>query len=321
MRAAIKPLFGQVPASADNLEIIGELPRRLELWTGATVWPTSSVVRHAGGTVEMETLWRADNLDQCWDFHSKWSRLSQAKRGVYFNLSLFWWPNYYHWHCDVLPRLIWALPQLSEDTKIILPPKLTAWQKRSLELLGLPAGRCVQFAGRRPWKVEQLIYASPLTMTGDHESESLRAMRNAIQKSSGGNPAKPGNRKLYLTRKTAHARHVVNESELLPRLIDRGFEPVDCGALDYDAQVELFSEAGTVVGPHGAAFTNLLWAAPGTRVLEIFEPGSVRRCYWSLCRALGHQHHCGVVESVPNPGGEPHLRIPATDFTAALDQL
>jgi capsular polysaccharide biosynthesis protein len=158
-------------------------------------------------------------------------------------------------------------------------------------------------------------------MTGDHEPQSLHRMRDAIQKNFGGTPSRSGGRKLYLTRKTAHARNVVNEADLLPLLQARGFEVVDCGALAYDAQVKIFSEASVVAGPHGAAFTNLLWAAPGARVLELFEPSSVRRCYWSLCCALGHQHHCGIGEAVPNPGGEPHLRISAEQLASALDQL
>lgn len=321
MKAELHPLFGEVPGSADNLEIVGPFPQRFEEWTNITAWPNSGVLRRHDGSVEIETIWSKSNLKDCGDYHSKWSWFPQRQRGRFFNLSLYWWPNYYHWHCDVLPRLLAVLPRLEPDVQIILPPHLTAWQKRTLELLSLPADRCVQFTGRRPWKVGQLIYASPLTMTGDHDPKSLRALLEAIQNSFGGNPARPGKRKLYLTRKTAHARTVVNEAELLPLLTARGFEPVDCGTLDYDAQVKLFSETGTVVGPHGAAFTNLLWAAPGARVLEIFEPGSVRRCYWSLCRALGHEHHCAVGEAVPNPGGEPHLRIPPVEFAAALDKL
>lgn len=321
MRAELKPLFGQIPGNADNLNIVGEFPRRLETSLGAIVWPASGVVRHANGTVEKETIWTASNLDHCGDFHSKWSWLPQSRPGTYFNLSLFWWPNFYHWHCDVLPRLWWALPKLSAETKIILPPNLTAWQRCSLELLGLPPERCASFSGRRPWRVERLVHASPLAMTGDLEPQTLRALRDALQKKFGGNPARPGSRKLYLTRKTARARGVVNEAELLPLLAARGFEAVDCGALDYAAQIKLFSEAGVVVGPHGAAFTNLLWAAPGTRMLEIFEPGSVRRCYWSLTRALGQQHHCAVAEAVPNPGGEPNLIVPQNKFIAALDML
>jgi capsular polysaccharide biosynthesis protein len=321
MRVELKPLFGQIPAQADNLEIVGEFPRRFEVWENAAVWPQSGVVCRADGAVEVESIWVKENLAAWGDYHSKWSWLPQSKRGTYFNLSLFWWPNFYHWHCDVLPRLLWALPQLGAEVKIILPSNLTAWQKRSLELIGLSSDRCAQFGGRRPWKVERLVWASPLAMTGDFEPQSILKTRDAIQKSFGGNPTQPGKRKLYLTRKNTHARGAINEAELLPLLAARGFETVDCGALDFDSQVKLFSEAGVVVGPHGAAFTNLLWAAPGTRAFEIFEPSSVRRCYWSLCRALGHQHHCGVAEAIPNPGGEPHLRIPAKEFAAALDQL
>ena len=223
--------------------------------------------------------------------------------------------------CDVLARLWWALPKLTAETKIILPPNLTAWQQLSLDLLGIAPDRCVSFSGRRPWRVERLIHASPLSMTGDLEPKTLRELRDVLQKKSGGNPAQPGKRKLYLLRKTAHARSVVNEAELMPLLEARGYETSDCGAIDYETQIKLFSEAGIVVGPHGAAFTNLLWAAPGTRMLEIFEPGSVRRCYWSLARALGQKHDCAVAEAVPNPGGEPHLRIPIKEFAAALHKL
>jgi capsular polysaccharide biosynthesis protein len=317
MRAELKPLFGQVPAKADNLEIVGLFQRRLEEWAGATVWPQSGVVRRVDGAVEVETIWVERHLESCGDYQSAWSWLPRAKRGKFFNLSLLWWPNYYHWHCDVLPRLLWALPRLDADVKVILPPNLTEWQKRSLELIGLSPQRCVSFNSKRPWKVEQFVYASPMAMTGDQEPESLLQVRDVIRKKLGCDIARPGARKLYLARTNAHARGVVNEAELLPLLAARGFETVDCGALDYDSQVKLFSEAGTVVGPHGAAFTNLLWAAPGARVLEIFEPGSVRRCYWSMSSILGHKHDCGIGDRAPNGRAE-DMKIDAGMFAAAL---
>ena len=41
-------------------------------------------------------------------------------------------------------------------------------------------------------------------------------------------------------------------------------------------QAQLFANAEAVVGVHGAALTNLVFAAPGTRVVEIFPPGVAR---------------------------------------------
>lgn len=320
MRAELKTLFGAVPADSSNLEIVGPFARRFEKRDWATVWPASGVVRWAGGAIKTETIWITDNLKQCGDFHSKWSWLSRKRPGRFFNLSLFWSSGYYHWICDVLTRLHLVLPQLTPDFKIILPPRMTAWQSQSLELMGVPQNQCQPYTGKRPWKVEQLFYASPVAMSGDHEPKSLKWVRDTIWKRCvGGAPVRRGWRKLYLTRHQTWSRNIVNESELIPQLQERGFEVMDCGALSFDAQVRLFSEAACVVGPHGAAFTNMLWSPPGLKVFEIFEPAAVRRCYWSMCRTLGHDHVCGVGQPVSQAEKEANIHVPVAVLVKAVD--
>lgn len=322
MKIQLQPVFGVVPAETDNLEVVGVFPPRFEELAWATVWPGSGVVRRADGRVETETIWVDRHLAQCGDFHSKWSWLPRRRRGRYFNLSLFWSSGYYHWICDVLARLHPVLPRLAPDVQVILPPNLKPWQARSLELAGLPPNQWLPYAGKRPWRVEKLVYASPVAMTGDHEEKSLCWLRDTIwQHCLGGPPARPGWRKLYLTRKDTWSRNVVNEAELLPLLTQRGFEAVDCGALTFDQQVRLFAEAALVAGPHGASFTNLLWTPPGADVFEVFEPASVRRCYWSMCRTLGHRHHCGIARPVAQDQKEANLRIPVDEFLHALENV
>jgi capsular polysaccharide biosynthesis protein len=320
MRVELKPLFGEIPSNADNLEIVGSFPNRYEVWPNVTVWPGSGVLRQDDGTIVPETIWTGKNLEQCGDYHSGWSRFPRRQRGCFFNVSLFWWQNYYHWICDVLVRLRRALGHFNEGTRIILPPGLTAWQRRSLELIRLPFDKSVHYSGKRPWKVERLIYVPPVAMTGDHERESLLLLRQAIWENLDCTPAKPGWRKIYLTRKNAPSRRIVNEDELLPLLRERGFEVVDCGTLSFDEQVKLFSEARYVVGPHGASLTNIVWAPAGAKVFEIFEPGSVRRCYWSMCQALGHDHACGVGRPVEQKGGESDIEVPAKLLVQSWDE-
>ncbi len=319
LTAELHLLFGKKPEVADNLKIVGAFAGRIEEWNWPTVWPASGLLRGNDGAIEIETIWIADNLKQCGDYHSKWSLLPRERKGRHFNLSLFWSFGYYHWICDVLARLHTVLPLLKPDIQVILPPQLKTWQTRSLELIGLPHCQCVQYSGKRPWKVESLLYVSPVTMTGDHEPESLHWVRDTIwSRCLGGPPARAGWRKLYLTRKNTWSRNVVNETDLLPALLQRGFEVVDCGTLAFDEQVRLFSEAACVAGPHGAAFTNILWSPPGLRVFEVFEPQAVRRCYWSMSQTLGHSHQCGVGECVQNPGGEPNILVQKDQFNAAL---
>lgn len=320
MRVELKPFFGQVPGNADNLEIVGAFPERFEEKKQATVWPGSGVIRWADGSIETETIWIKNHLEQCGDYRSKWSAFPRRQSGRFFNLSLFWWQNYYHWICDVLTRLQRVLPRLGE-VQIILPPGLTAWQKRSLELAGLPLNRCLSYSGKRPWKVESLVYASPVAMTGDHDAKLLLSLRDAIRQRLGDAPVEAGWRKLYLTRKNAPSRSLTNEEELLPLLKEHHFQVVDCGTLSFDEQVRLFSEAQCVVGPHGAAFTNILWSPPGLKVFEIFEPESVRRCYWSMCQALGHEHACGIGQAVKKAGKEADIQVPVEVLAQSLERL
>src|SRR5262249_35635853 len=159
----------------------GVYHRRFEEKSWPTIWPRSGVIRWANGEIETETIWQKAHLKQCGDYYSKWSLFPEKRKGRYFNLSLFWSAGYYHWICDVLPRLHEVLPQLlSSEIHVIVPPNLAVWQKRSLELIGLPGERWLSYEGRRPWRVEHLLYASPVSMTGDHEVESLKWVRQSI---------------------------------------------------------------------------------------------------------------------------------------------
>lgn len=322
MRVQLNPLFGGVPVDADNLEIVGAYHRRFEENAEATVWPDSGVIRRSDGAIEPETLWVESNLKHCGDYHSKWSRLPRKKTGRYFCASLFWWQSYYHWICDVLPRFHNVLEKLAPDDRIILPQGTTALHLRSLEWLGVPIEQCVHFSGKRPWKVEKLMYASPVAMTGDHEAGALNWMRERVLKAClGRSEAPPGTRRLYVSRRRAACRRVVNEAGILPLLKRNDFEIIESEAFSLEEQVRLFSEAAVVVGPHGGGLTNAVWCAPGTKLFEIFEPGSVRRCYWSLARARGLRYACAVGRAVNNPGGEPDLEFAREAFEAALEQI
>jgi hypothetical protein len=319
MRAVLTPLFGEVPCGAENLSVVGTFIRRFEEHTSVTLWPQSGVLQYDNGSIETETIWVEEHLKQCGDFESFWSRFPAWHRGRYFNLSLFWWSNYYHWFNDVLPRLYGVVERLAPDVQVILPRGLTALQRQTLELIGLPVSRCVTYSGRRPWKVARLLYVSPVAMTGDHEPESLSWMRDKIRRGVLAHSDDwPGWRRLYVTRRRAACRRIVNETELQPILDAHRFETVECESLSFREQVRLFSEASIVVGPHGGALTNILWCGHGISVFEIQQPHAVRRCYWSLARALGHNHFCGIGDAPKLPRGEPDITVDIGEFREAL---
>ena len=64
-----------------------------------------------------------------------------------------------------------------------------------------------------------------------------------------------------------------NEAQIIALLQQHQFEIISCSALSVFEQQQLFSQAAVVIAPHGAALTNLLWCAPGTKILEFVPEG------------------------------------------------
>jgi hypothetical protein len=68
-------------------------------------------------------------------------------------------------------------------------------------------------------------------------------------------------------------------------------------------QIELFSEAGLIMGPHGAGFQNALWAPRGCKVMEFISPRYFTGGYWTLAESLGHSY--GLVTGNTAADGDP----------------
>ena len=94
-------------------------------------------------------------------------------------------------------------------------------------------------------------------------------------------------RLLYVTRGSGpNTRRLVDEEALWPRLEQRGFVRIDPGTMSVRDQIDHFAAADAIVGLHGAALSNLVFAKPGARVLEIFAPSYVKHCFWAICERI-----------------------------------
>lgn len=97
--------------------------------------------------------------------------------------------------------------------------------------------------------------------------------------------------KLYITRDRANRRRVLNEAALWSQLEARGFAKVRLEELSWKEQVSAFARAREIVAPHGAGLANLVFCAPGTRVVEFLNPDYVNLCFQRLAELKGLDHH------------------------------
>ena len=82
----------------------------------------------------------------------------------------------------------------------------------------------------------------------------------------------------------------MNEAEILELLQAYGFIEVRLEELAFTDQVRLFRDADVVVAPHGSGLANLVFCAPGARVIELF-PAAVLDFYFRLSQAVGLDYY------------------------------
>lgn len=122
--------------------------------------------------------------------------------------------------------------------------------------------------------------------------------------------------KLHLRRGREKLRNLENADALDALAEARGFRAFTPSSDNFAEQIIRAQAARAVLAVHGAALTNLIFAEPGARVVEIFSGDFCKSVYLALCQMLGHSH----VGSVGG-AGDYHQNFAADleDVAAALD--
>ena len=187
---------------------------------------------------------------------------------------------YGHWMMDVLPRL-GVLERLGVDWKranhYFVNGTHIPFQKRSLELLGIPIEKCISGSRLPHIMCERLIAPSLPGLSGNMPDWAVSWLREKFlpfAKDPGFGP------RVYITRK-AGGRNVANEPELIAELSKVGFKPIVLEKLSFEEQIGVFSNADIVIGGNGSGMFNLVFCSPDTKVIELFSDASVNVCQWA----------------------------------------
>ena len=134
----------------------------------------------------------------------------------------------------------------------------------------------VQHRKKTPWGVDCLPTASGVSFV---RSTFLKGREKTGRTS-----------RIYITRRGARGRRVDNEDQVLSVIKKHRFEPIQLESFTFDEQVELFSGAEAVLGPHGAGFTNIVFAPPGCIIVEFRSADFPPACYAITAQYLNHRY-------------------------------
>jgi capsular polysaccharide biosynthesis protein len=229
--------------------------------------------------------------------------------------------NYHHWLIDLLPRIGAAeragFPVASFD-HVILNHANRAYQWETLQQLGIRREQVVQVNPALRLQPDELVIPSLKKSNEQMPSEHVRYLRRNFL--PGKAPSRRRTRRIFLSRKDAPSRRLRNEAAAFELLQGCGFELVCLSGWSITRQAELFAEAEVIAGPSGAAFANLVFANPGTRVIEFASPNWLTVYHWMISARRG-LHHSIVLGPGRLPSRELNISGRNADMVIDLDKL
>jgi capsular polysaccharide biosynthesis protein len=210
------------------------------------------------------------------------------------------WFNYYHWICESIFRL-WLVRKKLDRLTLVLPEQYgnADFIRGSLEPFGLkniyyiPIGKSLL--------VRHLCLPQLKPLCDSYNGLHLRQVNRWYRDYVAG-LAVPRVERLYVSRKLAGRRKVVNEAEIIDILEKHRFVVFYPEKHGFPEQVAIFSGVKYLVGEHGSGLTNLLFMPRGSAVLELHknqtnELDHPSCLFWYMAEALGIRYYhqsCGT---------------------------
>lgn len=216
---------------------------------------------------------------------------------------------FFHWMMDIIPRIA-MIEDLLRAGCCLLAERRHRFQSETLALLGIPPEQIIDTAAVAALTAPKLIVPCHQIMKGrEYPQWVLDYIRERFMPHRKPHPF-PGATKIYISRQAAATRKPTNEREIIAQLQTRGFTAVELEKLSLPEQISLFGDARVIVAPHGAGLTNVVYCAPGAKVVELFPAANID-LYYRLCTALNLSYYF-----VKGRDGDPACLTPANYYIA-----
>ncbi|MDJ0688701.1 MAG: glycosyltransferase family 61 protein [Xenococcaceae cyanobacterium MO_188.B32] len=228
-------------------------------------------------------------------FIKKFPGLETHRLDTACSLVSSWSKSYYHWFLDFLTRiegLEYYQKQTGGKPLLIIDSNPTSWQIQSLKLLGYSLDDCIQW-DKTKVTVNKLVVPA-FRQPGNWVSPSaLHWLRQRIFSNLSTTDLNQHSfsKRVYISRSQASGRRVINEDEVMQILAPHGFVSYSLETMSFMEQIQLFSSAEIIIGPHGAGFTNIIFSQKQPTVIELVTPW-VSPHYYLISNLLDFPYWC-----------------------------
>ena len=201
--------------------------------------------------------------------------------------------NYYHWLVDSLPRLhlVQEAGLLDAVDYFLVYDRSKQFVLDTMARLGVGPERLVDLTTNPHVQARCLLATSPvrgnLTHTPGWATDFLRRVLLPAPA-----VARTFSPYVYISRRDAPGRHILNEDALEALLHEYGFETHTLTPYSQAEKTALFAQARVIVSSVGAGLANIVVSPPGAQLIELFPQSFVVADYLEFTSRLGigHQH-------------------------------
>ena len=234
--------------------------------------------------------------------------------------------NFFHWFLDVLQKLEFVFESkneiLNSKIKIIIPNGHdNSYVKKSLETFNMN----FYFQKKNELIISNKSILLPdIAPTGNYRKKQILNLSQRLKHNWSNKITSKENKRIYITRKNANYRKLINESEIIDILLENGFTIVDFDNIGFNEQLEYTLNSEILISVHGAGLAHMLWMKEKSKILEIrARDNSHDNCYFSLASDLEHDYYY-IIADKTDPKKSNHLSnllINKKDFSSQLIKM
>ena len=185
--------------------------------------------------------------------------------------------NYFHFLFDIVTKIKLFEEQYSlKDIDYFYMPGVFDWQKKIIssfdicdeKLINSQKFRHIEankiFAVDHPWYNKGYVQEE----INNISEWIVHFLRNKFLKNK-----KKFNTsdRIFIDRSDSNFNHckLINNNEIIEFLGKKGFQSYQVSKLDFFEQIYLFNNAKIILGPHGAALSNIIFSEPGLKLIEL----------------------------------------------------
>lgn len=207
--------------------------------------------------------------------------------------------NFFHWFLDSLQKLEYISINSSDKDNISLIVPANHDKEFILKSINNYNYKSIIQSNSELLFIRNLTFIPDIAPTGNYRKDVILSLRqrfknnlNRDKKLRCENP-----KKIYITRKNAKKRKILNEDDLMPILNQHDIDVIDMDILPYEEQLKAVYEADVLVSLHGAGLTHMMWMKNNGKVLEIrARNDDSNNCYFTLASDLELQYYYAIAD-------------------------